>query len=222
MQYIPSPSSPQARRPCTRLPKAQSWSGTCTQVHIEGGNNSQCLWATTTFTTQAAHRSARVPAANAVNALLAPHAGCAIEVEEAAGAEVNPLLALAVVVQAQLLGLPSTGPHQPSRIRIMMQAPACRQTRREGRLHARARLQATGVYLGEVGLLGVGEHPSGLDVSDLRIADLHKAFRIGVSMSSADISIAQLLGFETLRLAKVPGEVTLSKVAARNRPTPTL
>lgn len=40
----------------------------------------------------------------------APDAGGAVEVEEAAGAEVHPLLALAVVVQAELLRLQMCAP----------------------------------------------------------------------------------------------------------------
>ena len=41
---------------------------------------------------------------------LAPDAGGAVEIEEAAGAKVHPLLALAVVVQAELLRLRMCGP----------------------------------------------------------------------------------------------------------------
>ena len=41
---------------------------------------------------------------------LAPDAGGAVEVEEAAGAKVHPLLALAVVVQAELLRLRMCAP----------------------------------------------------------------------------------------------------------------
>ena len=57
------------------------------------------------------HCGAGVPAADGLNAFAAPHARSAVEVEEAAGTEVHPLLALAVVVERELLGLqPREGP----------------------------------------------------------------------------------------------------------------